>query len=126
QETPSSFGWGWLAAVAATGIAGVWGYALVLLGKFEDSKLLLGLSLLGCIGMLIAWFKQRRSSRNTSLPDVTPGTPYRTASAKVTGKFVNELASLENNLQRTAQDEGWSIDWPEHKRAYEAAKAALA
>lgn len=126
QESSSSFGWGWLAAVAATGIAGVWGYALVLLNKFDDGKLLLGLSLIGFIGMLIAWFKQRGANRNASLPDVTPGTPYRTASAKVTGKFVNELASLENSLQRTAQDEGWSIDWPEHKRAYEAAKAALA
>lgn len=125
-EPAGGFGWGWLAAVFGTGAAFVWGYALILLGQYDEGKILMGISIFCCIAMLLFWLRQRRwTSFNTSLPDVTPGTPYRTASAKITGKFVNELAALENSLQRTAQDEGWSIEWPEHKQAYEQAKAAL-
>jgi hypothetical protein len=56
---------------------------------------------------------------------VTPGTPYRTASAKITPEFVAELAQLESNLQRSAVEEGWSIEWGEHNKSFESAKAAL-
>ena len=59
------------------------------------------------------------------LPEVTPGTPYRVASAKITPEFVTELANLEHNLQRSAVEEGWSIEWAEHNLVFESAKTAL-
>src|SRR5207245_1388738 len=61
----------------------------------------------------------------SAFPRLTRGTPYRTASAKITPEFVTELANLEHNLQRTAVEEGWSIEWNEHKRIFQSAKTAL-
>jgi hypothetical protein len=51
--------------------------------------------------------------------------PHRTAEFKLTAEFLAMLASLEQTLQSTAMEEGWSIDWNEHKKAYEQASKAL-
>jgi hypothetical protein len=80
------------------------------------------------LGMLIlTWLRMRRRAEEQSvLPEMTPGTPYRTSSAKITPEFVTELANLEYNLQRSALEEGWSIEWTEHDRVFQTAKTALA
>ncbi len=77
--------------------------------------------------LVLIWLRmRRRAQEQAALPQMKPGTPYRTASAKITPEFVTELANLEYNLQRSAVEEGWSIEWTEHNRIFQAAKTALA
>lgn len=127
EREEGGLGWGWLAGMLSVGIAFIVGYALIMLEMHWEGILLQGVSILGAGAMILLALRSRRATlRRGSLPQITPGTPYRTASAKISGKFVNDLATLENSLQRTAQEEGWSIEWADHRLAYEAAKSALA
>src|SRR5579872_731343 len=122
-------GWGWLIAVLLAGIMFIVGHALP---YFDFERRLEGVVIeaLGVIGLgllLLTWLRMRRRAQGKSvLPEMTPGTPYRTASAKITPEFVTELANLEYNLQRSAVEEGWSIEWTEHSRVFQSAKTALA
>jgi protein phosphatase len=123
------YGWSWLIAVFLAGIMFIVGHALP---YFDFEKRLegvlieaVGITLLGLL--LLTWLRMRRRTQEQSaLPKMTPGTPYRTASAKITPEFVTELANLEYNLQRSAVEEGWSIEWSEHSRVFQSAKTALA
>jgi len=129
NSAEGQFGWSWLIAVFLAGILIIVGHAWP---YFNFERRIEGLSMeaLGVTGvgaLMLTWLRMRRRARElAALPQMTPGTPYRTASAKLTPEFVTELANLENNLQRSAVEEGWSIEWTEHNRVFEAAKTALA
>jgi protein phosphatase len=130
DPTPEGrYGWSWLIAVLLASITFIVGRALP---YFDFEKRLEGavIEAMGVAGLgmlLFAWLrKRRRAQENSALPEMTPGTPYRTASAKITPEFVTELANLEYNLQRSAVEEGWSIEWTEHNEVFQSAKAALA
>ena len=83
------------------------------------------LSLLGIGGLLLSWLHDRdRRMRQEGLPNVTPGTPYRVASAEVTEAFVQTCRAIEYHLQRTALEEDWSIDWGPYHSLAEAAHSA--
>jgi hypothetical protein len=57
--------------------------------------------------------------------ELTPGTPYRRANAQLGANFVSELVRLENALQRTAQEDGWPVDWNEYHAVFRQADAQL-
>lgn len=125
-EQAGGWGWGWLLGFLGVGLTFIFGNALAALEKPLEGILLEGLGALGIAGMTIAWLRQRRLNlQNASLPEITPGTPYRTASAQVTRKFVSEIGALEYSLQRTAIEEDWTIEWRNHNIHYDAAKTAL-
>ncbi len=121
------YGWSWLMAVFLAGITFIVGHAL----PYFDRPLLEGtvieaLGVVGLGGLILIWLRYRRIDQmGSNLPEVSPGTPYRTASAKITPEFVSELANIEHNLQRSAVEEGWSIEWSEHNLVFESAKTAL-
>jgi len=134
QETDSDghvveegrYGWGWLIGLFLAGAMFIVGNALPHLDRHVEGLLLEALGAFGLAALILAWMRVRRqAAANTAFPKLTPGTPYRTASAKITPEFVGELANLEHNLQRTAVEEGWSIEWTEHNRVFESAKTAL-
>jgi len=126
HETDGVLGWGWLIAVFLIGIMFIFGNVLIGIERPFTGILLEGLSVLAFGGLILTWLRIRRLSlEKASLPAIVPGNPYRTASARVTTKFVNDLATLEYRLQRSAMEEGWNIDWPEHNRWFHAAKTAL-
>lgn len=50
---------------------------------------------------------------------------YRVASARTTKEFMANLAKIENELRRIANEEGWDIDWDKHRTTIDAARAAL-
>jgi protein phosphatase len=121
------YGWSWLVAVFLAGITLIVGHATRYFGRpLPEGSVIEALGVLGLGALILAWLRSRRMDQMRSgFPDVTPGTPYRTASAKITPEFVAELATLESNLQRSAVEEGWSIEWGEHNKIFESAKAAL-
>jgi PPM family protein phosphatase len=120
-------GWIWLFGMLTFGLAFIGGHALTLLDRPITGLLVEAAGALG-IGLLIlgSLRARRLATERGVIPAMTPGTPYRTASARTTPAFVTELASLENNLQLSALEEGWSIDWTKHKGVFESGKIALA
>ncbi len=119
-------GWGWFISVLLAGITFVVGNALVFFERRLEGALIEAVGVVGMGILILLWLRFRRLARErSSFPEVTPGTPYRTASAKITPEFVTELANLEHNLQRSAMEEGWSIDWTAHSQVFQTAKTAL-
>ncbi|HLJ09942.1 MAG TPA: PP2C family serine/threonine-protein phosphatase [Planctomycetaceae bacterium] len=110
-DSGGRYGWSWLLSLFFAGTAFIVGRALPLFGKTLEGNLIeaLGFAVFGIL--LVAWLRSRRieTAERAGFPAMTPGTPYRTASAKITPEFVSELANLESNLQRSAVEEGWSI-----------------
>jgi protein phosphatase len=127
DSSAERYGWSWLLAVFLAGITFIVGRALPYFGRpLLEGTLIEALGVAGLGTLILAWLRSRRMRQmRSAFPEVTPGTPYRTASAKVTPDFVTELANLENNLQRSAQEEGWSIEWAEHSQVFQSAKTAL-
>ncbi|RPI90839.1 MAG: serine/threonine-protein phosphatase, partial [Planctomycetaceae bacterium] len=127
RDGSTQFGWPWLLAWFVVGLMFVAGLGLVFTERPVAGNILMALANLGCGGLILFWLRQRRLTTARELyPELTPGTPYRTATAELTPGFVNELASLATALQRTALDDGWSIDWPQFESAYSAGKTHLA
>jgi protein phosphatase len=126
EHAVSAAGWARLASWFAAGLALVAGGALMFTEHLDEGVALLSLAA-GMIALLVVlWLRSRALARkNAALISTTPGTPYRTASARLTPEFVASVAALESSLQGTAIDEGWSIDWKEHNAACAAAKKAL-
>lgn len=126
-QPAQQLGWRWLLGWFVVGLMFVAGLGMVFTDRGVAGNILMALANLGCGGLILFWLRQRRLSANQSLyPELTPGTPYRTAPAEVTPQFLNELASLETALQRTAHDDGWTIDWPQFDAAFTAGKSHLA
>lgn len=120
---------GWLQPflLLFAGIAFIAGHLLTTTERPLAGFLVQALGIMAIGGLALSGLRSRRlASERANLPETTPGTPYRTASARITPAFVTELANIENNLQRSALEEGWSIDWSQHSRHFQAGKAALA
>jgi PPM family protein phosphatase len=121
------FGWLWLVASFFIGVGFIGAGALWVMSRPLEG-VAVGAIALACLAALLYFrIRLRRIERLAERPvKVVPGKPYRTASAKITAKFVSEIADIEHHLQRTATEEGWSLDWAVHKQTYQAAKAHLA
>jgi serine/threonine protein phosphatase PrpC len=124
----SHHAWGWLVGMFLAGVMFITGIALPYFNRpLWEGNIFQALGVLGLGALILSWLRARRPAHSRdALPEVTPGTPYRVASAKITPELVTEMANLEHNLQRTAVEEGWSIEWTEHNLIFESAKTALA
>jgi protein phosphatase len=128
DEPGGRHGWAWLVGMFLAGIMFIVGHALRYFNRpLIEGTLFEAMGVLGLGALILSWLRSRRPvPGRDALPEVTPGTPYRVASAKISPEFVTELANLEHNLQRSAVEEGWSIEWSEHNQIFESAKTALA
>ena len=129
ESAPSGarYGWGWLIAIFLASLTFIIGRALPYFDKHIEGLVLEAIGVVLVVALLLAWVQtRRRALARSAFPQVTPGTPYRMASAKISPDFVTELANLETHLQRSAVEEGWSIEWTEHNQVFQSAKTALA
>ncbi|MEX0700797.1 MAG: protein phosphatase 2C domain-containing protein [Planctomycetales bacterium] len=123
-------GWTWrgLAAFWTMGLLMAVGVSLMLIGRPIGGLLLAAGGLCGTIALLLWGWRGGLQVRYA--PEHEQETrlwrPYRTASARLGRKMLNHVASLESELQRSAADEKWSIDWSRHEACYGLAQAAIA
>jgi protein phosphatase len=123
----SVLNWWWYGTFWVVSLILVAGISVGLFGDWVTGLLLIAVALFS----LVALFTLLREKRHRYVSSLDPEKtvywkPYRTASARLNHRFVTTLATLEADLQRTATEEGWTIEEPRHNEAYERAKAALA
>ena len=116
-------GWGWFVAFTVLAILFVIGMMLPALEKLWEGILLQMFTVVGVGGLMLAWLRDRdRRMQNMVRPDIRPGTPYRTAGAKLTQAFVQSCSAIEYHLHRTAVDEDWTVDWGTYRTHAEGAQ----
>lgn len=123
----SQDGPGWWSLAGFWGLALVFalGVVLVLLGMLVTGAVLSGVAVIVLSDLIVRWIARRPMRRSDALTDTVLWKSYRSASASFSVEFLNHLVALEAELQRSALEEGWSIEWSQHETAYTRAKAAL-
>lgn len=120
----------WLMATVYTGLATLFlmGLGLAVLSRW---------TIAGCVAMGgsvvagVAWgiVQARRSRAEELLTNEAPSTiiwkPYRFAAAQVTAPFLQQLAKIEAELHRAAQEENWPIDWAQHDICRQRAEVSM-
>lgn len=130
EETPGLHWW-WLAAFWGVAITLVSGFSFSLLGWSAAALSFTILGVIAAIALIIGWFRHRPVERleaaaeAADLSETMVWRPYRTASAKIDPKFLSHLAAIESELQRTAGEEDWQLDWERHDSLFERARKAL-
>ena len=120
----------WHQASVYTGLATVFllGLVLTLLSPW---RLAGALAMIVCLIVGVAWsvIQARRLDREDAAPSEGHSTiiwkPYRFASAQITSAFLQQLARIEAELHRAAQEEHWPIDWAQHDICAQRAEIAL-
>ena len=128
QEPAAPWGWGLFAAWSIWGLLTAGVFTVMITGQVLEGLLLLGVMLILLGGMIITTLRIQRRTPQETAPDsdaTVVWRPYRTATFRLSSEFLGMLAGLEQTLQATALEEGWTIDWSEHKAAYELATAEL-
>lgn len=119
--------WGWFVGWCSWGILLAISITVILSGKVVEGLLMLGVVLVILGGLVIGGLRVRSKRPRAADSDQTLYyQPHRSAEFKLTSEFMGMLTALEQTLQTTAMEEGWSIDWNEHKRAYEQMSKCLA
>lgn len=108
--------WWWL--LSSWAVAGLYVLAvcLAILKNLQSGLIWLAVAVLATSASVFTWFRQQRqrTRREHAIRAGSTG-PYRIASAHLAPQFVSHLAAVEAELQKTAQEEEWDIDWPRHQ-----------
>lgn len=123
----SEFGWWGFALMCVLALFFLAGLAMVTLDPLQRTAGagMIAVSVLGTLTWLImSRFKRRppaEPARQQDPRSTIVWRPYRTASARITEEFVQQLARMEGELQRAAADENWAIDWKSLEELYKRA-----
>lgn len=124
----SGLDWAWLLAFWVVALVLVGGLSLFLLEEPLFGALLTAIS--GTAMSVLTWLAWRRQRQDFVPPTGEDASrtnywrPYRTAIAKPTEELFEELAVMETQIQRAAEEERWAVDWDGHRQAIEAAQKA--
>lgn len=119
--------WGWFAAWCAWSLSIATGCVLILTSRAVEGLLTLCGALI-ILGALVI-FAMRQKEHETKFEDSDKTViwkPHRSTEIPLSSDFLTQLTNLEQDLQTTASEEGWPIDWVEHKKAYDEFTTALA
>ena len=118
----------WKSLLAYWGVAALFaaGILLLFVGNHIEGTALASLSVVLTFALITKWTAtQRPPEEQETEGRHGPTTPPRTASAELTRPLLAQLGALASGLQKTAREEGWSLEWAEHDSAREAAREAL-
>jgi protein phosphatase len=124
EDDRLALGWSWLIGFWVTSLLLVCGLAMQWLGHPIKGSLLVAFSLLGLGGLLVGSMRRRRILLE-SAPDnshTQHSRPHRTAVGLTSRSLLDLLIRTDAELQRSAQEDGWEVNWPEHDRALVSAK----
>lgn len=119
--------WWWFAAWCIWLIWIAIAFSLMLTNRLEDGLLLMFPALAALGGLIIGGLRMR--PKWTPAPENSQTVvwrPHRSAQFKLNSSFLSMLVGLEQVLQTTAHEEGWTVDWECHRKAFERMSMALA
>ncbi|WP_437225361.1 PP2C family protein-serine/threonine phosphatase [Planctomicrobium sp. SH661] len=128
-DDPAGIGWSWLVGFWAVAITFVSGLAMQWTGDDHEFQgiMLVIVSMIAAAAMLIALLRHRRTLKE-EIPSDDSHThhsrPHRTAVGLSSRTLLELLIKIDAEVQRSAREDGWSVDWTEHSRACTAAQAA--
>jgi PPM family protein phosphatase len=126
---PVELGWRWMLAFWVVAAVMVSGMTLWLFGYSRPGTVL---SLLGAVvGSGMLW-GARNARQQLGLVHAAAqndrrrrGTPYRSAIARPLEELLDELASVAAEIQRTAHEDAWSVEWDKYSDCIGRAREAL-
>jgi PPM family protein phosphatase len=129
-EEPDSdhfhLGWSWLIGFWIAGMAVVAGVAMLALGHPIKGGLLTGLAAVVLALLTVGAIRQQRRMvrQNRDMSRTNLWRPHRTAVSLSSQQLFERLTEIEIELQRSAQEDGWNVNWKEHASAVQAARQA--
>lgn len=121
--------WRWMLAFWVVAAVMVSGMTLWVFGYLGPG------TVLSCVGALagsgLLWGARRARRQLNVEPvdeEVAPrksSGPYRSAIARPLEDLLDELASAGSEIQRTAREDDWKVDWERHEKAIRRARQAL-
>ena len=121
--------WKWLLWFWLFGVGLVTGTTLTLFHHLGPGITLFAASAIGGILLSLAAWRESHEIRTASDDDLTQpqdSVPYRSYVARPVKELLDELAGLGVELRRTAEEDGWSVDWNSYNAAVQRAREALA
>ncbi|MCB9952884.1 MAG: serine/threonine-protein phosphatase [Planctomycetaceae bacterium] len=127
-DDESELGWGWLGAFWGVSMAIVLGLSIVMFGHPMEGGVVTGAGAIGLIVMLIAVVRRKRPETQRTASDDDSQTmlcrPHRTGTAKDSKAFLDDLLAMRAELERSAHEDGWNVDWKQHDTDRDAALEA--
>lgn len=123
-----SLGWGWLGAFWGVSMALVLGLSMMMFGHPLEGVFTSSAAAIGLIVMLVAVLRRRREIRKQIADDDDSRTllcrPHRSGAALTSKDMLEALMSIDADLLRAAQEDGWTVDWHQHETELKAAREA--
>ena len=120
--------WKWLLWFWLCGVGLVCGTTLTIARYLVPGLSIFGVSAL--VGIVMSLFAWRESYQIRTAPPedaLEPGNavPYRSHVARPVKELLSDLAELAVDLQRTAKEDGWHVDWKQYEQAVTRSRKAL-
>jgi PPM family protein phosphatase len=127
---PVELNWRWMLAFWLVAAVMVSGMTLWVFGYSTPGIALSAVGAIAGTALLIGARKARRqigSQRDAQAVDEKkgPSGPYRSAIARPLEELLDELAAAGSEIQRTAREDEWSVDWSRYEEAVKRARQAL-
>lgn len=129
EEDRSQIGWSWLISFWSIAMCFVIGLAIQWFTDEFAGILMVIASMIATAVLLIAFIHHR--SKNRPAPERDPdesqthhSRPHRTAVCLSTKVLLDLLMKIDAEVQRSAREDGWKVDWEAHDVAVAAAQAA--
>jgi protein phosphatase len=124
----AALSWKWLLWYWIFGVGLVSGTTLTLFAYLLPGLSLFSVSAVG--GLLLSLAAWRESHRQRTVMNLMNGAPnqfvpYRSYVAQPVQALLDELASLGVELRRTAEEDGWSVNWDKYHAAVQRSREAL-
>jgi len=126
-EDQPGIGWSWLFGIWAIAMVFVTGLAMQVLSNEVYGALLVIMALIGAAVLSIALLRHRRVLAKLQSSDDSQthhSRPHRTAVGLPSKTLLDLLLRIDAELQRSAQEDGWPVNWNEHGQAATAAQAS--
>ena len=124
-EESAILDWSWLFGFWGIAMAFVIGLAMQLFGDEFHGSVLVIISLLAAGILSLALIRHRRLMRDSQLDDDSythHSRPHRTAVSLTSKALLDLLLKIDAELQRSARDDGWGVNWTEHEQALSSAQ----
>lgn len=128
QDDQAHLGWSWLVGFWIGALALVAGLAMLLLGHPAKGTVLTALAVGTLVTLTVGAFRRQRElvhqRQQRDVSKTNLWRPYRTAVGLPSKELFDLLAAIEIDVQRSAREDGWNVNWSEHQAALAAAQKA--